>query len=334
MPSCSRPKTKRAFTIVELLVAVTILLLILVTVVQFSGAIDHAWKSNATDPFAEAQDAFDIVARNLANATLEPYSDYADTTGAFRTSASFVPDHLARRSDLAFVCGPASGTSGLLASTQRTTTGSAIFFLAPQGVTQTDPHSGLEYLLNAMGYFVEFGDDDATPAFIPAFSHRWRWRLRQIQQPSESLQIFSTATSAAWIQQLAPAGATFPVLAENIVTLLVEPERAASDTGTSLAPAFAYDSRDTTNVVTLHQLPLRLRIVLVAMDEPSAEHLAVLNGSNAPALVPSQLFQQAAQLDADLNTLDAALAAQKINHRLFQREILLPSAAWSNVTSQ
>ena len=117
------------------------------------------------------------------------------------------------------------------------------------------------------------------------------------------------------------------------MTLIVLPERAANDSGPALAPAFSYDSRDAGNPLTLHQLPPRLRLVLVAMDQISAQRLAGQNGSNPPQLVSAGLFQQAAQLDADLASLDNALTAQKIGHRIFQREILLPSSAWSNTPS-
>jgi uncharacterized protein (TIGR02599 family) len=182
---------------------------------------------------------------------------------------------------------------------------------------------------------VEFGDDDTAPGFIQA--HCWRWRLKEIVQPAEALQIFATTTSTAWIQQLVPpqaaSSAPIPVLAENVITLIVLPERAASDSGPALAPAFSHDSRDTSNLLTLHQMPPRARLVLVAMDAISAQLLAAQNGTNAPRLVSATLFQQAAQLDADLATLDNALTAQKIGHRIFQREILLTSSAWSNTPS-
>jgi uncharacterized protein (TIGR02599 family) len=321
------------FSLLEVLITLAILLVILVAVMQFMADVDQAWQSAAADPFAEAQDAFETVANNLAASTLAPYQDYANASGAFHTNAAsaFVPDHLARRSDLDFVCGPGAGTSGLLAASGLTTTGSSVFFLAPNGYTQTDAHTGLEHLLNAMGYLVEFGDDDAAPGFIQ--THCWRWRLKQVLQPAESLQIFATGTSSAWIQQLVPSGVSLPVLAENVVTLIVLPERAANDSGAALAPAFSYDSRDTTNLLTLHQLPPRLRLVLVAMDQVSAQRLAGQNGSNPPQLVSASLFQQAAQLDADLSTLDSNLTAQKIGHRIFQREILLPSSDWSNMPS-
>jgi uncharacterized protein (TIGR02599 family) len=306
------------------MVAVLAILLILAGALD---VIDRAWRSGATDPFSDAQDAFETVASLLSRATLETYQDYADAGGAFRTGSPFVPDHLARRSDLAFVCGPASGPSGLLASSQRLTTGCAVFFTAPEGMSQADGNAGLGRLLNAIGFFVDFGDDDAAPAFV--LSHRWRWRLREVEQPSESLQVYATAASAAWLQPLVPKSAAVPILADNVVTLIVLPERNANDPAAPLSPAFAYDSRDPGNAITLHQLPPRLRVALVAIDDASAERLAAQNRSSPPQLIPAGLFQQAAQLDADLAQLDAALLAQKIAHRIFQREIQLPSSAWS-----
>jgi uncharacterized protein (TIGR02599 family) len=328
-----RRRRRHSFTLVEVLVSLAILLVILVVVLQFVDEVDQAWKSAAADPFAEAQDAFETIVKNLSAATLNPYQDYADISGAFRTNSSFVPDHLARRSDLDFVCGPSAGTNGLIAPTGRITTGNSLFFLTPRGYTQTEAHLGMERLLNATGYLVEFGDDQTVPGFILSQTHFWRWRLKQVLQPSESLQIFASTSSAAWIQQIVPSGAPIPVLAENIVTLLILPERAASDSGPALAPFFSYDSRDAGNLLTLHQLPPRVRVVLVAMDPASAQRLAGQDGSNPPALVPSILFQQASQLDADLATLDGSLTAQKIGHRIFQREILLPSSAWSDTPS-
>lgn len=338
MRSFTRP-SRSGFTVAEVLVALAVVFVVLVALSQFMTSIDAAWKSAAADPFAEAQDAFETMARHLAAATLAPYQDYADTTGAFRTSATFAPDHIARRSDLAFACGPGAGTTGLLAASGRTTTGDAVFFLEPAGYTQTDAQAGLGHLLNAEGYFVEFSDDDTAPSFLLALTHSWRWRLKQVAQPAESLQIFADTTSipatnsVQWIQSLTQSGAPVSVLAENVVALVVLPERAANDSGSALAPTFSYDSRDTTNRLTLHQLPPRLRIALVAIDLTSATRLAAQNGSTAPSLVAPTLFQQAAQLDADLATLDSSLTAQKIGHRTFQREIQLTSAAWSNTPS-
>ncbi len=192
---------------------------------------DRAWKSGGVDPYADAAQAFETVTSRLADATLETYGDYADSAGSFATNAAFVPDHFARRSDLAFACGAASGKNGLLAPSGRTTVGSAIFFAAAEGETQQYAGHGLGSLLNDLGYFVDFGDDDSKPVFMLSFSHRYRWRLRQVEQPSESLQVYSAATSSAWIQQLVPPGAVVPTLAENVIALVILPDRNASDNG-------------------------------------------------------------------------------------------------------
>ena len=104
----------RGFTVLEVLITLAILLVVLLAVTQFMGDVDRAWKSAASDPFADAENAFFTVTQNLAAATLEPYQDYANSSGAFYTGPAFVPDHLARRSDLDFVCGASAGTGGLL----------------------------------------------------------------------------------------------------------------------------------------------------------------------------------------------------------------------------
>jgi len=114
-----------------------------------------------------------------------------------------------------------------------------------------------------------------------------------------------------------------------VIALVVLPERAASDSGTPIAPAYAYDSRDGTNPVTFAQLPPRVRVVLAAMDETSAQQLAAQDGAGAPALVPPNLFQDATKLDADVASLDASLTAAKIRHRIFQRDEDLVGSAWS-----
>jgi uncharacterized protein (TIGR02599 family) len=321
------------FTLLEVLVTLALVLIVLVTLLEFVANVDRLWQTTATDPFVEAESAFENMAVHLAGATLEPYQDYADATGAFRTAsspASFAPDHPARRSDLAFVCGPAATW---LAGSGRVTAGDGIFFIAPQGYTQTDAHLGLERLLNALGYFVDFGDETDAPAFILPGTHRWRWRLKEILQPTESLGIYAAPTSAAWIQPLVQATAVTPVLAENVIALIVLPERSAGDAGAALAPAFSYDSRDASNPVTRHQLPPRIRLALVAIDEASAQILSSQNGSQPPALVPANLFTAAAQLDADLASLDAALTSRQIRHRILQRKIVLPAAAWTNTPS-
>jgi uncharacterized protein (TIGR02599 family) len=329
---CRRNNRARAgFTLLEVFATLVVLMLAMTALAQFLSSLDRSWQSAAADPFADAGAAFETITQNLAVATLEPYQDYADASGAFHTvaSATFTPDHLARRSDLAFVCGSSGGTSGLLTSTGRTTATTAVFFAAPAGQTQLYAQTGLNHLFNALGYFVEFGGDTNAPMFFTGAT-RERWRLKQVVQPSESLQVFASTTSAPWISQLAGNSTTPSILAENVIALLVLPERAATDTGAPIAPAYAYDSRNATNALTLAQLPPRVRIVLVAIDETSAQKLAAVDGVAAPTLVSANLFQDSTKIDADVAALDASLTAAKINHRIFQRDLAVTTSAWSN----
>lgn len=317
---------RAGFTLLEIFVTLVVLMLVFAALGEFMDSVDRSWRTAASDPFAEASSAFTIVTQHLEVATLDSYRDYEDVNGAFRTSptATFTPYQLARRSDLDFVCGPGST---LLGTTGRTTAGDGVFFAGPAGQTEVYAQAGLDHLFNALGYFVEFGSDTNGPSFLGT-APRQRWRLKQIAQPSESLQIFSSSTSAPWITQLAGPTATPVILAENVIALVVLPERTPGDA--SLAPAYAYDSRDTTNALTFAQLPARVRVMLVAIDEASAQRLAAANGSTAPALLQAGAFQNAANLDADIAALDTSLTAAKIEHRIFQRDLAITTAAWSN----
>jgi uncharacterized protein (TIGR02599 family) len=133
------------------------------------------------------------------------------------------------------------------------------------------------------------------------------------------------------VAQITQAATPTPVLAENIIALIVLPERTHNDF--LLAPNFHYDSRDVTNRLTLHQLPACLRLALIVVDEASAQILAGTNGTNAPVLIPEGLFQQAAQVDDDLALLEQTLTVQKIRHRIIEREIQVTSSAWSDTPS-
>jgi len=73
-----------------------------------------------------------------------------------------------------------------------------------------------------------------------------------------------------------------------------------------------------------------MRVTLVAIDETSALRLAGTNGNAPPALLPSNAFQDAAKMDGDTAALDASLTAAKIGHRIFQRDLAIATAAWSD----
>ena len=108
----------------------------------------------------------------------------------------------------------------------------------------------------------------------------------------------------------------------------MRPELNPSDA--TLAPDYRYDSRDAGNSLTRAQLPPCVRLVLAAIDETSAVRLAALDGPAPPVLIPSGSFQDASRIDSDIAALDASLTTAKIGHRIFQRDIQIATAAWSN----
>ncbi len=218
-PISSRTTARRAaFTLVEMLVSVTFLVILMMLVTQLVGIVQRGWvrTSSKVSQFREARLAFDLISRNLSQATLNTYSEMRydslgqdQTQQAIKSARSYF-----RQSELQFVSGPTnqlftSGGGGGLYP------GHAVFFQAPLGVTeltQQAPASGsgggggpqatantesLVNLLCARGYFVEWGDD--TP-YRPQFLNtsnvvpvRSRFRLIQYSPSAEKNRIYAPA---------------------------------------------------------------------------------------------------------------------------------------------
>ena len=182
-----------AFTIMEVLVASTVLILLLVVVLStISQTADVTQRaSNKISSFQGARAAFDLLTEMLGQATLNSYWDYDSPTS---------PTKYLRKSELHFLignagAGPLPGTVG---------TGQALFFQAPAGVSTT--HDGLENLLNAAGYFISYGDEAALPSPFPAASPKYRYRLMQAIQAAEDLRVYNDTTGNAWVSGIAASG--------------------------------------------------------------------------------------------------------------------------------
>lgn len=301
----------RAFTLLEAMVSAAVFALILSMLLGVISQTSSVTKSasNKISAFQGARAAFDLMARNVSQATLNAYWDYDQIPS---------PTRYLRKSELHFLLGnagdpPFPGTPG---------TGQAMFFQAPSGVTG-DPASygGLETLLNAMGYFVDYRDQDNLPAPFSPPAPVYRFRLMQAVQPTENLNVYNNTTGTAWIADV--AGSATPI-ADNVICLIIWPRRSPEDDpdGLTLASNFAYDSRDNALNIpqpgTANQLPPTVQLTIVAMDETSAARFC--RSSSPPAEITSSmngLFETAANYAADLVTLEGRLADNKINFRTF-----------------
>ncbi len=330
----------QAFTLIEVLVATSILSLLMMLLLKTTSLTSRAWTDSTEKmkAFSDARAAYSQLTSNLSQAILNTYWDY-DRVDA--------PTYYKRQSELQFLSLPmASLSTGTYAAASYPT--HALFFQAPTGMVYDKSGFGnLPNLLNAYGYFVEYGDEASErPSFLDEIPNkvakRYRFRLKEWKVPSEKFALYQAISGAeylgdasmGWINLTKPKPHT---LAENVIALIVSP-RKQSDTNFGLSEAltgagFVYNSRnDVTSSGSLeqkqkHQLPPEVDLIMVAIDERSAERLCT--SDTPPALVDPALFQDPAQLSDDLSRLQVALDERRIRYVVLRSTVMLRTGRWS-----
>ena len=323
---------RRAFSLVELLLAMAVLSLLVVLASSMIGAIQNIWTRTTakTEQFRAARQALETISSRLSQATLNPY-------WVVFTDSSGNPTRYERQSDLRFLAGPASSVSSLAASG----TGSAIFFQSPTGFSSQNA-ARLNSALNTWGYFVEYGPDSAFRPDFLTLPQRNRFRLIEFTDPSDQLQVFKntsgkpTYVGREWFSTPLGIAGNRRVLAENIVAVVVLPRLSSVEdaTGVSLAPEFVYDSTSTISDKKLnprHQLPPIVDLAVVAIDEQSAQRITW--PSSPPDFGGAALFKKAENMEADLETLRSNIAALGLSARVFRTSVPIPAARWSTEQS-
>jgi uncharacterized protein (TIGR02599 family) len=335
------------FSLLEVLTALAILSVILMVILRITSETGRAWKNSSAkiQAFQNARMAFDIVNRSLKQASLNTYYDYYDASRSRRTttnSATFVPDIYGRYSELQFISG-----KKLITQPHEQVTHS-IFFQTPLSYTaQTSTFGKLSGLLNTVGFYIEFNSDQADrPFFFSTLTSqsaaRWRYRLVQLFQPTEQLSVYNVTDNSWFLNPVAASTPPVRLLAENIIACVVYPHLLDDTTGTgvtstvsALTSDYEYNTRVTnwtsgSQPKTMNQLPPMVRIVLIAVDETSMLHQPA-SSETPPSLGfdYGTVFQSSAALSEDLKTVTDALAAQHINYRVFQSDISLNEARWS-----
>jgi uncharacterized protein (TIGR02599 family) len=347
-----------AFTLVEILVSLAVLTILLLINAEVIGQVQSTWSaSNArVSQFREARTAFDIITRNLSQATLNSYVDYTANYLAqpgVPVGVAAAPGGYRRNSDLHFISGPAATLVNATGGGAGSLPGHAVFFQAPLGITESPSLVGLDRLLCGRGYFVQYTSDAAfAPSFLPPGDFHYRYRLMEYSPPAERNAIYSSpnwyadAGAAINIEETATNISNTRPVADNILALIISPRReltvydeAESPTGpTGIANDYNYDSRVLDNASppdspqgTQHLLPPLIRVVLVAIDEKSAQKLEEASGSGSSPPLGAELdkFSQANRLDKEIEQVVTELRAQKLNYRVFSATIQLRGAKWS-----
>lgn len=201
-------RRRMGFTLVELLVSMTFLVILMLVVTQVVSLVQRSWvrANSRVSQFREARIAFDTLSRNLSQATLNTYWENEfdalgnDSAGQARRKAK----NYVRQSELQFVCGPTATLITGAGANASNYPGHAVFFQAPLGVTRLVAAAGAqantENMVNLMcgrGYFVEWGSDEPfRPPFLATLNTvptRSRLRLMEYSPTSEMNRIYDSS---------------------------------------------------------------------------------------------------------------------------------------------
>jgi len=315
-------KERGGFSLIELLVAVTIFVAMLAIVLSVIGQTTSIWKgsSNKIEAFQSARAGFDQVTRSISQATLNTYLDYNDVND---------PKEYLRQSELKFLIGQ-SGASGMPGLAD---TGQCIFFQAPLTYTLNNgSYGGLDSLLNICGYYISFTTNTGVPSHVPASKNPYRYRLMQLLVPVEKNTVYDA--SGAGKQWFTAQTNYVTAVADNIIALIVRPQDPSAATPDISTNAFSYDSTlNATNhpqPQTANQLPPVVQVTMVAIDEASAARLE--QGSAAPGVIASALsgkFINPARYDIDVAELESSLLKAGIDCRVFAGAVPIRESKWT-----
>jgi uncharacterized protein (TIGR02599 family) len=316
------------FSLVEALVATSILGLILVVMLSMVNQTSGVWRSanSRIEAFQGARRAFDTLVGLLSQATLNTYWGYDNENN---------PTRYVRKSELHFVVEP---TGGSFPGTPGC--GQGVFFQAPAGRAKDGSYERLTGLLNLCGFYVEYGSDQdwlPGPPINAVSKDRFRLMLWLANTDVDSTGskkpvIFrtndDTSSDTDWI---APNSSDTYPLADNIIALLIWPR---DEQSSGALDSYSYNSRmgigSNPQPVTANQLPPVLEVAMVAIDEPSAVRLGPqLKGTIDSCLSGLFAGNPAATFADDLKELGNRLADRGITHRVFSSAVPLREAKWS-----
>jgi uncharacterized protein (TIGR02599 family) len=330
-----RKRVRRGFSLVEVMVAMAILSVLMLIISQMLGQMQRTWSSSVSklSHFRDGRRVFDVMKRNLSQATLNTYLRYLYAGGGPNPFSPFgsgpnaaevgntLPTQYVRFSELQFICGPLRLV--MPGASDQRNPGHGLFFYAPLGFSSGP--SNMPSALNGRGYFVEYGGDGSfRPPFVQGrVSERFRYRLMEYLLPTENITVYDNtlpfAAYTAKFQQWAEGNVTAwsrPV-ADNIVALYVSPTSpvalgggvvggaqggtSGNDGRSGIAPSYFFNSADPSFLgggvqpAYSHQLPPAVELVMVVIDEQSAVNLARTRGDSAPLDLGSLgLFSQGA----------------------------------------
>lgn len=314
-----------AFTLLELLVSVVLIMIVSLVSYSIINSISMAWRSHKArvSAFEGARVGFDLLTHRLSQSTLNTYWDYNDPEN---------PTRYLRMSELHFIMGRGSD---LIPSGLSNLVGDAVFFVSPLGFTSDSDLRPLSKMLTASGFFVRFSGEIDRPTFLDSrIPERFRFRLFQFLQSGEALRVYEDATGNNWFASAVATNA-FPMV-DNVIGLIL---RANYPTSGGEKAVYDYNSRnDEGNALKpgpqFHQLPPSISVTMVVIDDDSARRLADKFGTSPPPILPTPetRFTDPDQYEADLEAWEVELKSfqPRVAYRIFTANIPIRGAKWSS----
>jgi uncharacterized protein (TIGR02599 family) len=341
-----KAKHRAGFTLVEVLVSITILTGIMLIVTEVISAAQRSWKlaSARVGQFRESRLAFDTVTKNLRQAAIYAYHDFNWDSGIAANPLA-MPGNPAIQADLSFFIGasetlfPAGGRNGAAWSAAS----NGVVFQLPAGYTQLPQYKPLKGLLNARGYTVQLSNDqDFVPQGLRSqLAPKVRFRLVEFRPTTETNTLYTAPGIADWdpttpLGAAAGGGGAFVPLADNIIGFAVTPGWMAP--GVTGVAAFGGETemmfeeyRSSGGVgAFVHEVPRVVRVTMVAIDEPSASRLALDNAGRSPDLIlqsgANLRDPSPASFRRQLERVSTYLASRSVNFRIFSELVEMPTA--------
>jgi prepilin-type N-terminal cleavage/methylation domain-containing protein len=303
----SRPQKRRGFTLLELLVSLTVLSLLLVLVFEMVDKTRVTWTTAEArvSQFREARNAFELVTRRVSQAVLNNYYNYDNISA---------PKDYIRYSELHFLCGPVEklGISNV-------GIGHAIFFQAPLGYTVENSSYNFSSFLNSCGYFIQYeNDENDKPSFVKEIApDRQRFRLMEFRPPAEEMNVYETLQGKYGSPNFS---------------------NAKSGDENRIAPDYYYDTRAWQSGALndavryqKNQLPPLVEVTMIAVSERSMIRYQQINGESQPSwALDSFSNSNQSSYEDDIEAITTKLTLDKVDYRLFKETVSIRAANWSD----
>lgn len=350
-------RSSSGFTLVELMVGTTILLIVMGLLILLISSISKITLRTKQEiqGFQSVRLGLETVSRKLSQAVLNPYWDYYDADGVRMTDyQKQEPATYGRYSELHFTCGPLD-RYGL----DSETSSHGVFFQAPLGYTRQPSLEGVKGLINIVGYHVGFY---VQPAPLPFFKDQKKWGLLETVLPAEEVNFYANAfqtgsnegSNFSWflpfIQNSSDRRYTVSV-GDNILALVLLPHYPDSEDqslvtkSSYLTPDLFYDSRkkgpsgkevslskksgENWSASWLHLLPPIMEVYVLGMSEDSAL-LVNADPKLLSSLFSKSYFRDPRQIESELDEIVLSAEKKRLQFRWFKSSVVLYASRWES----